>query len=594
MSTANRRSHEETAWPDDGDAASVRDLTGVTVGDFKVEKLLGRGGMGEVYLATQLSLNRPVALKVLRPNLASNPTYLGRLRSEATAVAKLNHPNIVHVYTFQSVDQINFIAMEYVQGTNLKEYIFKKGALDLPLALSIMRQTGQAIGAAGEVGLVHRDVKPENILLTKKGRVKVADFGLVRDQDDRVHLTQSGVTMGTPLYMSPEQAQGHAIDHRGDLYSMGVTFYHMLTGVPPFHAETALALALKQVREAPRSMLIHRPDLPPELDRLVLKLMAKDPNDRFQSAAEMLAELAKVRDAVQVGAATAVIPDAYTGSSSTGLDDSRLDTLAGSETSKAVARSGETHATISASVVKPIWTGLSKLSPAAMIAVCTAALLVGAVPGYLARSPDVDAVPADASTLVPALWLDPTWNTIPKQNTADEQFRYALLQASPDEWVPAFLAVVGYFNHPHEIRSKAYSQLARIWYRRGDLNALQTLETELSQWKEAKKLDQDLADALRVAIKLQKNDFGGVVQGIKTLTQNDVPDSFDPALLELCMEICVDAATTAGRNGNDSMVPTLNECRRRLLRRLYMVELPRGSTLPPRAVKKAVNRQSGE
>ena len=138
-----------------------RDLTGVTLGDFRIEKLLGRGGMGEVYLATQLSLSRPVALKVLRPNLAANPTYLGRLRTEATAVAKLNHPNIVHVYTFGCVDQINFIAMEYVQGTNLKEYIIKKGALDLPLAFSIMRQTGQAIGAAGEVGLVHRDVKPE-------------------------------------------------------------------------------------------------------------------------------------------------------------------------------------------------------------------------------------------------------------------------------------------------------------------------------------------------------------------------------------------------------------------------------------------------
>ncbi len=141
--------------------------------------------MGEVYLATQLSLSRPVALKVLRPNFASNPTYLGRLKTEATAVAKLNHPNIVHVYTFGCVDQINFIAMEYVQGTNLREYIIKKGALDLPLAFSIMRQTGQAIGAAGEVGLIHRDVKPENILMTKKGRVKVADFGLCRDQESR-------------------------------------------------------------------------------------------------------------------------------------------------------------------------------------------------------------------------------------------------------------------------------------------------------------------------------------------------------------------------------------------------------------------------
>ncbi len=131
MSSSDRRSSDETNWPGDDDAGPQRDLTGVTLGDFQVEKLLGRGGMGEVYLATQLSLSRPVALKVLRANLAANPTYLGRLRTEATAVAKLNHPNIVHVYTFGGVDRINFIAMEYVQGTNLKEYILKKGALDL-------------------------------------------------------------------------------------------------------------------------------------------------------------------------------------------------------------------------------------------------------------------------------------------------------------------------------------------------------------------------------------------------------------------------------------------------------------------------------
>ena len=188
-----------------------RDLTGMTLGDFQVERLLGRGGMGEVYLARQISLNRPVALKVLRPDLLTKPTYLSRFEAEATAVAKLNHPNIVHIYTLGCVDGIRFIAMEYVQGTNLRDYLMKKGALDLPLALSIMKQAGVAIGAAGELGLIHRDIKPENLLLTRKGQVKIADFGLCRDLDaDRVDLTQPGVTMGTPLYMSPEQAQGHA------------------------------------------------------------------------------------------------------------------------------------------------------------------------------------------------------------------------------------------------------------------------------------------------------------------------------------------------------------------------------------------------
>ena len=250
MSSTDRRSAQDSLLPGEASDRAPHDLTGVTLDDFRVEKILGRGGMGEVYLATQISLNRSVALKVLRSDFAANPTYLGRLKTEATAVAKLNHPNIVHVYTMGCADDIHFIAMEYVQGTNLRDYLAKKGALDLPLAYSIMKQTGQAIGAAGEIGLIHRDVKPENILMTRKGRVKVADFGLCRDQDGQgLHLTQSGVTMGTPLYMSPEQAQGHEVDHRSDLYSLGVTFYHMLAGTPPFRAESAIALALKQVRE---------------------------------------------------------------------------------------------------------------------------------------------------------------------------------------------------------------------------------------------------------------------------------------------------------------------------------------------------------
>src|SRR4051812_24490163 len=181
---------------------SPRDLTGVTVGDFQVERLLGRGGMGEVYLARQVSLNRSVALKVLRPDLLTKPAYLARFEAEATTVAKLNHPNIVTIYTIGHLDDIRFIAMEYVQGANLRDYLSKKGAPDLPLALSIIKQAGVAIGAAGELGLVHRDIKPENLLLTKKGQVKVADFGLCRDQDaERVDITQDGITVGTPLYM---------------------------------------------------------------------------------------------------------------------------------------------------------------------------------------------------------------------------------------------------------------------------------------------------------------------------------------------------------------------------------------------------------
>ena len=174
MSHADRPSPSTDTSPDwgrVGPAPRARDLTGADLGDFQVSRLLGRGGMGEVYLARQVSLNREVALKVLRPDLLDNKTYLSRFEAEAWSAAKLNHPNIVHIYTFGAVEGLRFIAMEYVQGTNLREYIERKGPPDLPQSLSIMRQTGAAVGAAGEVGLVHRDIKPENLLLTRKGQV---------------------------------------------------------------------------------------------------------------------------------------------------------------------------------------------------------------------------------------------------------------------------------------------------------------------------------------------------------------------------------------------------------------------------------------
>ncbi len=285
-----------------GPSAS-RDLSGHTFADFQIERLLGHGGMGEVYLARQISLDRPVALKVLRPELLNNPTYMSRFEAEAWAAAKLNHPNIVHIYTLGGTDGLKFIAMEYVQGTNLREYLGRKGVPELPLALSIMKQTAQAVGAAGEVGLIHRDIKPENLLLTRKGQVKVADFGLCRTPDaDKLHLTQPGVALGTPMYMSPEQVQGHGLDHRSDLYSMGVTFYHMLAGIPPFTADSPVALALKHVRDQPVSLAVHRPDLPKPLVDLVMKLMAKDPKDRYASAGEVLRDLAAIRDQIQSNA----------------------------------------------------------------------------------------------------------------------------------------------------------------------------------------------------------------------------------------------------------------------------------------------------
>jgi serine/threonine-protein kinase len=586
MSTTDRKPTEDTVLPGEGESRSSRDLTGVTLDDFRVEKMLGRGGMGEVYLATQVSLNRPVALKVLKSDFASKPTYLGRLKTEATAVAKLNHPNIVHVYTLGCAGDIHFIAMEYVQGTNLKEYIVKKGALDLALAYSIMRQTGQAIGAAGEIGLIHRDVKPENILMTRKGRVKVADFGLCRDQEaEGMHLTQSGVTMGTPLYMSPEQAQGHAVDHRSDLYSLGVTFYNMLAGVPPFRAETALALALKQVREAPRSMLVHRPDLPPELDRLVLKLMAKSPADRYQSAGEMLADLAKLREVLHIGSAPTLTEPSFA---------DRDEVASPSHGSAAIDAMGLPRATLgstvkeqAASLGQTASQSLARLSGGIIAATVAVCLVLGGIAGWSFRNPDVMAVPTVPAAILPVLWACPAWSAVPRLADAQEQLHYALFQAPTAEQVAACLAVPGFFPHSHEQASRAYTQLARIWYRECDLDLLSALEQELTTWKAAKTHEQELVDVVRIAIKLRKADFDGVLEGFKTLTRDNTSDMYDPALVELSIAICSDALTYAARAGigsveRDALQGTLGH----LIRQLYRIEVPKANRPLSRAAPK--------
>ncbi|MGO8903972.1 MAG: protein kinase domain-containing protein [Isosphaeraceae bacterium] len=535
---------ETPAWSSDSTESPVRDLTGATLGDFEVKRLLGRGGMGQVYLATQTSLNRPVALKVLHSHYLSKPIYLSRFEAEATAVAKLNHPNIVHVYTLGYVDQVRFIAMEYVEGTNLREYINKKGALDLPLALSIMRQAGQAIGAAGEVGLVHRDIKPENLLLTRKGRTKVADFGLCRDLGaDRLHVTQPGTTMGTPLYMSPEQAQGKALDHRSDLYSLGVTFYHMLSGEPPFRADSAVALALKHVSEQPVSLRARRPDIPLELDRLVLKLMAKSPADRYRSAAEMLADLAKIRASLQptlgsIGDENASSPP-------------RVD-----EAAKAGSGSGVALAAAAATSTLPLVT--SRLyRPRTLLLTGLIFVLVGAALGWSARPSDLP-----GGNLVarrpPGLAIEPRWALIPRRDSAEEQYRYAQLRAADLDLTAAWLAVPGFHSHSPEWMSPAYLQLSRRLYRQGDQDRLSAFKAEIVAWQAAKTPDQELARIIDCALELLSKDLDGVIDGMARIAgpderaragARDEPNIYDPGLLEFSVEILADALKPASQPG---------------------------------------------
>jgi serine/threonine-protein kinase len=293
--------------PPPAPAADGPDLTGRTVGDFRVLRRLGQGGMGQVYLAEQVSLKRKVALKILRPDLADNPTNLQRFKLEAESVARATHANIVQVYAVGEADGMPYMALEYVEGKNLREYLAKKGPPDLLLALSIMRQVASALQRAGELGMVHRDIKPENILLTRKGEVKVADFGLSRclaGDGPALNLTQSGVTMGTPLYMSPEQVEGKPVDPRSDVYSFGVTCYHVLAGQPPFRGETAFEVALQHVRDEPAPLAAIRPDLPPALCAVVHKMMAKAPEARYQTGRELLRDVVRVREGLSGAAAT--------------------------------------------------------------------------------------------------------------------------------------------------------------------------------------------------------------------------------------------------------------------------------------------------
>lgn len=287
--------------PEEGKAENSTQVD-MVLGDFRLLRRLGKGGMAEVWLAEQESLKRKVALKLLKPDLTEDETYVARFQTEAKAAAGLNHPNIVQVYTVGERRGQYFIAQEYVQGQTLKSFIQKKGPLDVNLALLVMRQVASALQAAGERGIVHRDIKPENIMLNKKGEAKVADFGLAQLQGgERLNLTQEGVTMGTPLYMSPEQVSGKPVDHRSDLYSFGITCYHMLAGRPPFDGDNAVSVAVKHLHETPERLESIRSDLPTSLCTVIRRMTEKAPEDRYENAQAVLNDVRKIAKSLKTG-----------------------------------------------------------------------------------------------------------------------------------------------------------------------------------------------------------------------------------------------------------------------------------------------------
>ena len=285
--------------PKDGTAAS--DLAGRTLGGYRLIRHLGSGGMADVYLAEQTSLGRRVAVKVLRPETLRHPGAVERFEREARAAAALVHGNIVQIHEVARIEGVHFLVTEFVEGPSLKEWLTARGPLDAPQALDVLEQVGSALARAADQGIVHRDIKPENLLVTRAGEVKVADFGLARVATDDVTLTQTGMTLGTPLYMSPEQGRGDDVDARSDLYSLGATLYHLLAGTPPFSGATSVSVAMAHGSEPLVPLARRRADLPASLCSIVERLLSKAPADRFQHPRTLLEAVGLARSAIAPG-----------------------------------------------------------------------------------------------------------------------------------------------------------------------------------------------------------------------------------------------------------------------------------------------------
>ncbi len=277
---------------------------------YEIQRELAQGGMAEVYLAHDRLLDRAVALKALFPEYAREPSFVERFRREAQAAANLNNANIVGIYDWGQEAGTYFIVMEYVEGRSLRDLIRSESPLDPNQASEIAAEIGSALAFAHRAGVVHRDVKPGNVLLTRAGNVKVTDFGIARAGTSD-GLTQTGSVMGTATYFSPEQAQGLAVDGRSDVYSLGVVLYEMVTGVVPFTGDSPVAVAYKHVREEPMPPSQRNPDVPTDLEQIILTALAKDPDHRYQTADDMRADLLRFRRGRPLAAApvTALIAE---------------------------------------------------------------------------------------------------------------------------------------------------------------------------------------------------------------------------------------------------------------------------------------------
>jgi serine/threonine-protein kinase len=272
-------------------------------GRYRIVRKLGAGGMADVYLAEDQELGRRVAIKILNDRHAADDQFVERFRREAKNAAGLSHPNIVSIYDRGTAEGTYYIAMEFLDGRSLKEMIVGRGPAPVKTAIDYARQILNAVGFAHRNGIVHRDIKPHNVLVSPEGRLKVTDFGIARSGASQ--MTEVGSIIGTAQYLSPEQARGSPVDQTSDLYSVGVVLYEMLTGQVPFTGDTPLEIAMKHLSAVPKPPSELRPDVPHDLDMVVLRALAKRPDERYQTAEEFDRDLAQVAEGLPVAAETA-------------------------------------------------------------------------------------------------------------------------------------------------------------------------------------------------------------------------------------------------------------------------------------------------
>ena len=286
----------------------VNSLVGKSLGQFRIVERIGAGGMATVFKAYQPVLDRYVAVKVLPDYHARDPVFKERFLREARAVARLDHPNIVQIYLFGEDDDIAYIVMQYIDSGTLKDLLKQSGPLPVADALKFMVQAAEGLGSAHQHGIIHRDVKPANMLLRKDGHLLLSDFGIVKILEGTTNLTRVGTGIGTPQYMSPEQGTGQPVDASSDIYSLGIVLFHCLTGRVPFNADSPLTITVKHLNEPLPVAFLRHAKVPSPIEQVILKMTAKVPAERYQNTAEFISELLRAATAARIQLPWNILP----------------------------------------------------------------------------------------------------------------------------------------------------------------------------------------------------------------------------------------------------------------------------------------------